>query len=191
MSSARTTTTADRLRSASDGVLAERAADGDTTAFETLVRRYLPLMRASVNRLLRSSADADDVVQETLVLAWRELPKLQDPTVVKSWLMRIAGRQAMTHLRRTARHDTDPLGEVALPTGTQPEQIAVRNAQMTALSVALDTLGGDQRECWLLREYAGLSYDEIAAEMGTSVSTVRGRIARARASIYTQMEGWR
>jgi RNA polymerase sigma-70 factor (ECF subfamily) len=69
--------------------------------------------------------------------------------------------------------------------------VAVRNAELRALSVALDKLPEDQRQCWLLREIAELSYTEIAEEMRLSPATVRGKLARARTNITAQMEGWR
>jgi RNA polymerase sigma-70 factor (ECF subfamily) len=174
-----------------DGVLAARAAEGDVAAIEALIHRYKSLMRAVVACLLGSVSDADDVVQETLVLAWRQLSHLQDHSAVRSWLMRIATRQAITRLR--ARPKELPLVEPATVAtdDNQPETMAIRNAELRALSHALDALSEDQRRCWLLREAAGLSYEDIAEEMGVSASTVRGKLARARSSLCVQMEGWR
>ncbi|WP_341952719.1 RNA polymerase sigma factor [Salinibacterium sp. TMP30] len=174
-----------------DGILAERAIDGDVAAFDLLCRRHVPMMRAYVARMLRSISDADDVVQDSLLLAWRQLPTLRDPTSVRAWLMKIASRQALTHVRRRAADHALPEWEIALPRETEPENFAIRHAQLRALSTALDTLSDDQRQCWLLREIAELSYEQIADELEISPSAVRGKLARARASVYTQMEGWR
>jgi len=181
----------DRLEGVADAILVERAVDGDTAAFETLIRRHGPLMRAYTARIVGSMADADDVVQDAFHTAWRRLPELRDPAAVRPWLMRIASRLALTYLRRKPADVALPALEVALPADGQPENVAVRNAQLKALSVALDTLSEDQRRCWLLREVAELSYDDIAQEMEVPTATVRGKLARARASIYAQMEGWR
>ncbi|MDJ0337907.1 RNA polymerase sigma factor [Cryobacterium sp. PH31-O1] len=181
----------DRLEDVADAILVGRAVDGDTGAFETLIRRHGPLMRAYTARIVGSMADADDVVQDAFHTAWRRLPELRDPAAVRPWLMRIASRLAFSSLRRKPAEVELPDLESALPADTQPENIAVRNAQLRALSAALDTLPEDQRRCWLLREVGELSYDDIAQEMELPTATVRGKLARARASIYAQMEGWR
>lgn len=181
----------DRLRLVNDEILVERAVDGDTAAFETLVHRHGPLMRAYTSRIVGSRTEADDVVQETFIIAWRQLPTLRHPSSVRSWLMRVASRQALAHIKRRPTDAPLPPLEVPVPIETQPENVAVRNAELRALSVALDKLPEDQRHCWLLREIAELSYTEIAEEMHLSPATVRGKLARARTNITAQMEGWR
>lgn len=178
-------------RAVADEILAERAADGDTAAFEALIRRHGPLVRAYVARIVGSHIEADDIAQEAFYTAWTKLPELRDPAAVKAWLMRIAGRLAYTHIRRRPPEEGLPLSEIPLSGDSQPENVAVRNAQLKALSLALDALPEDQRQCWLLREVAELSYDEIAEDLDLPKATVRGKLARARASIYAQMEGWR
>jgi RNA polymerase sigma-70 factor (ECF subfamily) len=175
----------------SDAVLAERARDGDPSAFQELVRRHASLMRAYVSRIVGSLSEADDVVQNAFLTAWRQMESLRDATAVKAWFMRIASREAYAHLKRRPRDSPLEDFDAPHPADTQPERIAVRNAQLAALSRALDNLPEDQRRCWLLREVADLSYAEIAEEMDSSASTVRGLLSRARTSITVQMEGWR
>lgn len=82
-----------------DALLAGRAADGDTAAFEALARRHGPVMRASARRLTGSLADADDVVQESLMQAWKQLHTLRDGDAVKGWLLRITGTRSIDDLR--------------------------------------------------------------------------------------------
>ena len=181
----------DRLEGVADAILVGRAVGGDPGAFETLIRRHGPLMRAYTARIVGSMADADDVVQDAFHTAWRRLPELRDPAAVRPWLMRIASRLAFTFLRRKPAEVEFAHLESALPADMQPENVAVRNAQLKALSAVLDTLPEDERRCWLLREVGELSYADIAQEMELPATTVRGKLARARASIYAQMEGWR
>lgn len=178
-------------RTIADRMLAQRASQGDAQAFGELVRRHSSLMRAYVYRIVGSLADTDDVVQEAFVIAWKQLPTLRDPSAVKSWLMRIAGREALAFVGRRPKDTVLEDYAVESPATVQPEQTAIRNAQLTALSHALDKLKEDQRRCWLLREIAESSYAEIAEQMNISESTVRGLLARARASIAIEMEGWR
>jgi RNA polymerase sigma-70 factor (ECF subfamily) len=181
----------DRLRLVNDEILVERAVDGDTAAFETLVHRHGPLMRAYTSRIVGSRTEADDVVQEAFIIAWRQLHTLRHPGSVRSWLMRIASRQAFAHIKRRPTDAPLPPLEVPVPIETQPENVAIRHAELRALSVALDKLPEDQRQCWLLREIAELSYTEIAEDMHLSPATVRGKLTRARTNITAQMEGWR
>ncbi len=175
----------------SDAALVGRAQDGDSDAFREIVRRHSGSMRAYVSRVVGSLSEADDVVQNALLNAWRQLDTLRDAAAVKSWLMQIASREAFALLRRRPA-DQSLTGYDRPYTGVdQPEQAAIRNAQLAALSRALETLPEDQRRCWLLRQVAELSYAEIAEEMETSPSTVRGLLSRARTSITVQMGGWR
>lgn len=181
----------DRFGTVADDILVARAVDGDTAAFEAIIRRHGPLMRAYTARIVGSITEADDVVQEAFYTAWRRLLELRDPAAVKPWLMRMASRIAFTHIRKRPDEMPLPTFEAALPDDGQPENVAIRRAQLTALSHALDALPEDQRQCWLLREVAELSYDEIAEELELPRSAVRGKLARARTSIYAQMEAWR
>lgn len=183
--------TAPIAASVADRILVERAVDGDAAAFSELIRRHSSLMRAYVYRIVGSMADTDDVVQDAFVIAWKQLPTLRDASAVKAWLMRIAGREALTLVSRRPLEATLDDAMVRVSFEGQPEQSAIRSAQLAALSDALDRLKEDQRRCWLLREIADCSYAEIAEQMDISESTVRGLLARARASIAIQMEGWR
>ncbi|MGI6879614.1 RNA polymerase sigma factor [Microbacterium sp. gxy059] len=181
----------DPLESADDAIVAGRAADGDTAAFAVLVRRYTPMMRTYARRILSGTADVDDVVQDAFITAWGQLPKLDDPGRVKSWLMRITSRKAIDRIR-AARPRVD-LEEVDLPApdSSAPARQVEARAGVSALSDALQALPAPQRECWVLREIGGCTYQEIADDLGVSPSTVRGLLARARKDIIVRMEQWR
>ena len=179
------------LSAAPDGILATRASHGDTEAFDELLHRHTPIVRAFVYRIVGTLAETDDVVQEAFLTAWRQLTTLRDPDAVRAWLMKIASREAYAHVKKRRPHATLDGFDRAADPHLLPEATAIRNAQLNALSAALDTLPDAQRRCWLLREVGSLSYTEIAEEMNLPVSTVRGHLARARASITIRMEGWR
>lgn len=87
------------LATADDRIIAGRAADGDVTAFAVLVRRYGPMMRATARRILGSTSEVDDVVQEAFITAWDKLDQLEDPRKVKAWLMRITSHRAIDRVR--------------------------------------------------------------------------------------------
>ncbi|WP_235504788.1 RNA polymerase sigma factor [Arthrobacter sp. Leaf141] len=187
----------DRLDLVPDALLVSRAADGDTAAFETLARRYGPLMRACARRLTGSYADADDVVQEALVQAWKQLDTLREPGAVKSWLLRLTGSRSIDFLRRRRNHagfgDIDEVsgkGDVGSPEAG-PEAKAVQGSSIESLKAALARLPEEQRRCWVLKEFNGQSYDQIAQTLNISTASVRGRLARARITLVREMEEWR
>lgn len=179
------------LEHADDGIVAGRAMDGDVAAYAVLVRRYTPLMRAYTRRMLNASADVDDIVQETFVTAWQRFSELDDPSKVKSWLMRILSRKAVDRIRALRPTvDVDDI-EQAAPAHSAPARIVEARAGIAALGAALQELPAAQRECWVLREMGGYSYDDIAEELEISVSTARGLLARARKYMIVRMEEWR
>ena len=180
-----------QLADADDRTLAGRAADGDVRAFEVLVRRYGPLMRAYATRILGSNADADDVVQESFIAAWQQLPDLENSAGVKAWMMRIASNKSIDRVRARREHlDIDDL-ERAAPAADSPARVAEARSQQRSLSLALDALPEAQRQCWVLKEVAGYSYDEISVQLEIPTSTVRGLLARARKTLMHEMEEWR
>jgi RNA polymerase sigma-70 factor (ECF subfamily) len=179
------------LETADDRTIAGRAADGDVRAFEILVRRYGPLMRGFATRILGSNDETDDVVQDAFIVAWQQLPTLDDPSVVKSWLMRIVSRKSIDRVRARRVHadiaDHDP----ASPDESTPARQAEARSREDALSEALSRLPEQQRKCWVLRELAEYSYDDIARELHLPASTVRGLLARARKTLMHDLEAWR
>lgn len=179
------------LESFSDQILADRAADGDMRAFEVLVRRYGPLMRVYASRVLGSNDEMDDVVQESFITAWQQLPTLENGAAVKSWLMRIVSRKSVDRVRARRQHISIDLTDAPAPAQQSPHRLAEAGSQTEALTRVLAELPEDQRRCWMLRELAECSYGEIAAELEIPVSTVRGLLARARKTLLQEMEEWR
>jgi RNA polymerase sigma-70 factor (ECF subfamily) len=174
-----------------DGILAERAADGDATAFEVLVFRHGSLMRAYAVRVLGNQSEAEDVVQDVLIQAWGQLDRLNDPNAVKSWLMRMVSNRAIDRIRRRREHSEIEDWNAPAPSHQSPERVVEVRMQMSALASVLDRLPAMQRECWMLKETGGLSYVEIAESLGVPTSTVRGQLARARQTVLREMEVWR
>ena len=86
--------------------------------------------------------------------------------------------------------DVDDM-EQAAPSHSAPARVVEARAGIEALGAALQELPAAQRECWVLREMGGYSYDEIASELDISVSTARGLLARARKFMIVRMEAWR
>ncbi|CAN5250610.1 RNA polymerase sigma factor [soil metagenome] len=180
----------DKLAEADDRTVASRAADGDIKAFEVLMRRYGALMSTYAARILGSSSDVDDVVQEMFITAWQQLPTLENLAAVKGWLVTIVTRKSIDRLRSRREHDDIDDHEIEDSTN-DPEGLAEATSLDDALSIALSRLPDDQRRCWVLREIAGYGYDEIAEQLALPVSTVRGLLARCRKTLVREMEAWR
>lgn len=178
------------LAEVEDEILAMRAADGDERAFAVLVRRHGGYLVGFATRVLGSRADAEDCVQDALIVAWRRLPELRNPGQVRAWLSTIVARKA-TDRQRAARPTTPIEDAEPLAVGPAPDEAALTSSQLDTLRTALDTLPIEQRTVWLLREVSGYGYEEIARELGISATAVRGRLSRARASIYERMQEWR
>lgn len=172
-----------------DLILYQRAVDGDSLAFQTLARRYLPMMRAYALKLTKNPADADDALQDSLLQAWQKLDTLKDPHEFKSWIMTLTGRKCIDLMRKRK-----PSADIAdfhhLPSeGLSPEDSAVGNSELALLTQALSQLPVDQQRIWLMREYGECSYQEIAQTLGVSTASVRGKLARARAKLIKELEG--
>lgn len=177
-----------------DDVLTDRARDGDTAAFEALLRRYQAPMYALAARITGSPADAEDAVQQAFTTAWRKLRDFRGDAKFSTWLYRVVTNQALTILRR--RRASSPLPEddhsaAPAPSERGPEATVERTALADALAAALAALPDDLRVVWLLREADGCTYEEVASIVGASVSTVRGRLARARTCLAAELAGWR
>ncbi|GAA1100954.1 RNA polymerase sigma factor [Nocardiopsis composta] len=175
-----------------EAALVERAQDGDTAAFEALVRRHQGAVYRIALRTLLDEADAADAAQEAFLTAWRNLPELRAPEAFPAWLHRIAARRALNVLRARRPERPDDEEAAALPDpGAGPAQHSVAGGLREALLAALAGLPPPQRLCWVLRELEGLGYREIAEITDSTPTAVRGRIHRARTRLVEALEPWR
>jgi len=154
--------------------LLRRIAEGDAEALGQLYDLYAGIVNALALRILRDAAEAEDVVQEVFVQAWRQGARF-DPQRGRpeAWLFTMARTRALDRLRRRlARREA---GEDGLPAG------AAAPAPEAALSVrtALAALSADQRQAVELAYYEGLTQTEIARQLGEPLGTVKTRIRTA------------
>lgn len=171
-----------------DRVLVEAAQAGDLDAFETLVRRYqAPVYRIAL-RMLHSSADADDVTQDTFVRAWRSLARFRGDSAVPTWLYRIVTRRCFDLL--AARRPTEILDEDHLDAAADPVATVEQRERLHAVARQIAALPPDQRAALVLREFEGLSYEQVAHVLDTTVPAIKGRIHRARLAILKETATW-
>lgn len=175
-----------------DATLVIRAREGDLVAFEALLRRYQKRIFQLALRMTSNRADAEDVVQEVFVTAWRRLPEIQREAAFSGWLYTTATNRCLSLLR--ARRPVVELDDSITPAADapmeDPESAAQTTEQLAALTRALAVLTDEQRAVWLLREAHGRSYDEIAQIIDTTPDAVRGRLFRARAQLAEAMSPW-
>lgn len=165
-----------------DAILVEAAKNGDLAAFEQIVRRHQAAVYRVGLRMLGSRADAEDVTQETFVRAWRSLDRFRGQSALNTWLYRIVTRRCLDTI--AARRTTEQLDDAATEhVGAEPAEIVAHREQLQAVTRVIAELPADQRAALVLREFEGLSYEELADVLGTSVAGIKGRLHRARLTV--------
>jgi RNA polymerase sigma-70 factor (ECF subfamily) len=165
------------IGSATDEALARRAAAGEREAFEELVRRHRARVYALALRICRNADDAEDVLQETFIAAYRALPRFDSRARVSTWLYRIATNKCYDVLARR-RPTTDA---AALPEPADPHDPFARCERQELLTRALDSLPEQFREAALLCDVCGLTPAEAGEVTGIPEGTMKSRSFRARA----------
>ncbi|KXJ52926.1 RNA polymerase sigma factor RpoE [Neptuniibacter pectenicola] len=174
-----------------DKKLVERVQAGDKTAFDLLVRKYQHKIIALIGRYVYDFHEAQDVAQETFIKAYRALPKFRGDSAFYTWLYRIAINTAKNHLvsrgRKPVDVDVDDAqffeGDHQLKDIATPENELYKDELDLVIKRTLNKLPEDLRMALTLREFEGMSYDEIARVMDCPVGTVRSRIFRARETL--------
>lgn len=184
--------------SAADLALVRRVQRGDKRAFDLLVAKYQFRLAKLVGRLVSDRADAQDVVQEAFIKAYRALPNFRGDSAFYTWLYRIAVNAAKNYLvarsRRPPSDDIDITGGDVEEAGivvadiATPEAYTARDQLQAALTKALAELPEDLRTALTLCEIEGLSYDEIARVLDCPIGTVRSRIFRARRTLDAKLK---
>ena len=176
---------------APESELVTRAAAGDGATFEVLMRRHNQLLFRTAYSILKSEADAEDVVQESYLRAWRALGSFRAESRLSTWLVRIVTNEALGRLRRTNPHvipleialtSPDSATQAALTSASDqdPEQSAVRAQARRLMEARIDLLPDVYRTVFMLRAVEEMSVAEVAQALEIPEATVRTRFFRAR-----------
>ena len=180
-----------------DQELVKRVQKGDQAAFDMLFARYQVKILNLISRYVRDPEEVRDVAQEAFIKAYRALPRFRGDSAFYTWLYRIAINTAKNHL--VARSRRPPSSDVdvedadyredadMLRESEDPESALSRDQLQATIHQALADLPDDLRSALTLREFDGLSYEQIADILECPVGTVRSRIFRAREFVDQRM----
>lgn len=171
-------------------LLLAAAQAGDERAFRELVEPYRHALEVHCYRMLGSALDTEDLVQETLLRAWRALDRYEPSAQIQTWLYRIATNACLDELRRRPRRPEPldpfpdvPVDEASAPTYDPEARYAIREGMELALLRAIQELPGRQRAVLIFRDVLGWTSPEVAEVLDTSVASVTSALQRARVTI--------
>ena len=157
--------------------LVDRARDGDHDAFAELARAAVVRLDQAARLILRDPELARDAVQEGLIRAWRDLPKLRDPDRFDAWLYRLTVNACIDQTRRRRRRPIEvELAPIHAPTVSDMSGSIAERDQVDAVLRRLDEKG---RAIVVLHYYLGMPLTEVAATLGLPIGTVKSRLHRA------------
>jgi RNA polymerase sigma-70 factor (ECF subfamily) len=177
-----------------DAEIVQLVVGGEINAFDELVRRTRRPAYRLARRITRNHEDADDVVQDSYVKAYRALNRFDPVRAFGPWFLTIVARSALSRIRQRARRATVPLDEPGPDGTTLAEKIP--DAEMDVASMqrlmdveeALASLSEEHRAILALRVDGDLPYSEIANALDLPVGTVMSRLARAREALLEEVE---
>lgn len=181
-----------------DDELVARIKQGDRTAYRELFETHSSLVFNVCHRILGNRADAEDVTQDVFLRAYDALPGFRGEARLSTWLYRIAVHLSLNKQRRRKRErwlslefleepeNELPMGDIASADDT-PDIIAEKRERTQIVQRAMNALAEEQRVALILRHYEGLSYEEIADVMQTSVASVESRLHRAKRNLAKKL----
>lgn len=169
-----------------DAAAIRRCLAGDAEAFEPVVERYERVLFRVALRMLGNAEDARDATQTAFVRAYEQLQRYNPACRFFSWIYRILANECLN--QRRARRPQAELVDTAAPDG--PFEALQQDERKRLVQAALVDLSPAYREVVVLRHFADLSYEEIAATLDIPVKTVKSRLHTARQQLGARLFGW-
>ena len=177
--------------------LIQKAKNGDQDAFGQLVVAHQNKVYSLCVHMLGSREEAEDLAQEAFLKAWRSLDTFHGESSFATWMHRLTTNICLDYLRRQTRRQNISVAvslddeEAVLPEpadrGSDPQQVLERHEKQRSLERHLREMPEHHRRALLMREVAGMSYQEIADAMQMDLGTVKSRIARAREALRKRL----
>ncbi len=173
----------------SDNELVKQINNGNQQAFTELIQRYQHKVYNSTYRILGNHEDALDMAQESFIRVYKSIGKFKGNSSFSTWLFRITTNICRDELRKRQRNlKTDSFSQAKDQKKTlknleeidNPEKITMSNELNATIQKKIDQLPSKQKTVFVLREFEGLSYKEIAEVLEISIGTVKSRLSRAR-----------
>jgi len=176
-----------------DQKLVQRVLKGDKKSFDLLVLRYQQRVAAVLGRYNLSPEELMDITQETFIRAYRSIDKFRGDSKFYTWLYRIAINTAKNHLIAKSRRPPDvdiDISEItsALKITSGPESEFEGEKLNEVVEMAISKLPQELKVAIIMREYEGMSYEDISSIMECPIGTVRSRIFRAREAIEKEIK---
>lgn len=181
-----------------DAAAVALARDGDSEAFRALVERHSRAVFRLAHRMTGSPQDAEDVVQETFLRAYKQLSRFESRANFGTWVHRIAVNCSIDLIRsrphREAGHDTADLEqfgaalEATDATGTSPERLMLSTEVQDRINGAMSGLSKMERAAFVLRHFEGRSIDEISTSLGLKTNATKHSIFRAVRKMRSALE---
>ena len=175
-----------------DAETVKRILAGDADAFRLLVDRHGRTLHRLAYRITGSADDAEDVVQEAFIRAYRQLASWDGRAAVSTWLHRITVNCALDLLRSRQRRPEDSGKEETLMShhepGTPQERHARGSEIRKAVARAMESLSTNERTAFVLRHFEGMSIDEIGRALGTKVNATKHTVFRAVQKLRQELE---
>lgn len=175
-----------------DAETVERILAGDADAFRLLVDRHGRTLHRLAYRITGSADDAEDVVQEAFIRAYRQLASWDGRAAVSTWLHRITVNCALDLLRSRQRRPEDSGREETLMSHHEPGSPQERHARGSeireAVARAMESLSTNERTAFVLRHFEGMSIDEIGRALGTKVNATKHTVFRAVQKLRQELE---
>jgi len=172
-----------------DNELIASSLRGDTAAFAKLVLRYRLMAIAVSYRICGNAALAEDIAQETFIRIWEKLSTFRPEGNFRGWLCRIAANMTIDAVRR--KKPMTDIAEIPLDDGkVGPEGDALQKERAAMVKAAIMQLPVPSRAVLVLREYEGLSYQEIADALDIPLGTVKSRLNDARRRLQVELQDY-
>src|SRR5690242_3061184 len=180
------------------GGAVERARSGDSDAFRLLVEQHSRAIFRLAFRMTGNEQDAEDVVQETFLRAYKQLDRYEARSSFSTWLYRIASNYSLDLMRMRKRHESrrehgtdedrrDILQSIPLDT-PGPDRLMYGEEVKEKVNAAMDELSAQERTAFVLRHFEGLSIEEIGEALGTGANATKHSIFRAVQKLRRSLE---